>query len=48
MEKKLTLEDHLATFISERRLGFNKNEARLDNLETHMTNIVVTMKSLKV
>ncbi|KAJ4718918.1 DNA-directed DNA polymerase [Melia azedarach] len=48
IEKKPSLEDLLSTFIVETRNQFNKNEARLDNMKTHMVNIGATVKSLEV
>ncbi|XP_022851217.1 uncharacterized protein LOC111373002 [Olea europaea var. sylvestris] len=47
-ERKLSLEDILGTFISETRSRFNKDEARLDSIETHMTNLGATVKNLEV
>ncbi|XP_022855695.1 uncharacterized protein LOC111376916 [Olea europaea var. sylvestris] len=47
-ERKPSLEDILGTFISETRLRFNKDDARLDSIETHMTNLGATMKNLEV
>ncbi|XP_022852858.1 uncharacterized protein LOC111374418 [Olea europaea var. sylvestris] len=47
-ERKPSLEDILGTFISETRSRFNKDEARLDNIETHMTNLGATVKNLEV
>lgn len=38
-EGKPSLDDILGTFISEIRLWLNKNESRLDNIETHVTNM---------
>ncbi|XP_022868533.1 uncharacterized protein LOC111388104 [Olea europaea var. sylvestris] len=45
---KLPLEDILGTFISETRSRFNKDESRLDNIETHVSNMGATMKNLEV
>ncbi|XP_022855495.1 uncharacterized protein LOC111376753 [Olea europaea var. sylvestris] len=45
---KPPLEDILGTFISETRSRFNKNELRLDNIETHVSNMGATMKNLEV
>ncbi|XP_022883328.1 uncharacterized protein LOC111400113 [Olea europaea var. sylvestris] len=47
-ERKPSLEDILGTSISETRSRFNKDEARLDSIETHMTNLGATMKNLEV
>ena len=35
-------------FLAETRGRFNKDEARLDNIETHYTNMNATMKSLEM
>ncbi|GMN64086.1 hypothetical protein TIFTF001_033160 [Ficus carica] len=48
VEKELSVEDLLSTFIVETRGRFNKDEARLDNIEAHCNNMNATMKSLKV
>ncbi|XP_022863452.1 uncharacterized protein LOC111383569 [Olea europaea var. sylvestris] len=45
---KPPLEDILGTFISETRSRFNKDESRLDNIETHVSNMGATMKNLEV
>ncbi|XP_022897631.1 uncharacterized protein LOC111411323 [Olea europaea var. sylvestris] len=45
---KPPLEVILGTFISERRSRFNKDELRLDNIETHVSNMGATMKNLEV
>ncbi|KAJ4708787.1 DNA-directed DNA polymerase [Melia azedarach] len=47
VKKKPSLEDLLSIFIVETRNQFNKNKARLDNIETHMVNIGATVKSLE-
>lgn len=47
-EQKPSLEDILGTFISETISRFNKDEARLDNIETHITNMGATLKNLEV
>ena len=47
-ENKPSLEDILSTFIVETRCWFNKDEARLDNIEIHMGNMGATLKSLEV
>ncbi|KAJ4718800.1 DNA-directed DNA polymerase [Melia azedarach] len=46
--KKPSLENLFSTFVVETRNQFNKNEARLDNMEMHMVNIRATVKSLEV
>ncbi|GMN66531.1 hypothetical protein TIFTF001_035595 [Ficus carica] len=48
VEKKPSVEDLLSTFIVKTRGRFNKDEARLDNIETHCNNMNATMKSLEV
>ncbi|KAJ4724863.1 DNA-directed DNA polymerase [Melia azedarach] len=48
VEKKPSLKDLLSTFVVETRNRFNKNEAQLDNMKTHMVNIRAIVKSLKV
>ena len=45
-EKKPSIEDLLSMFIMETRGRFNKNEARLDDIETHCTNMNASIKSL--
>ncbi|XP_022863493.1 uncharacterized protein LOC111383609 [Olea europaea var. sylvestris] len=47
-EGKPSLEDILRTFISETRSRLNKDESRLDNIETHVSNMGATMKNLEV
>ncbi|XP_062105572.1 uncharacterized protein LOC133817167 [Humulus lupulus] len=46
-EKKKSLEDILGLFIMESNKRFGKNEARLDNIETHMTNMGASMKKIE-
>ena len=46
-ENKLSIEELLSTFIVEARGRFNKDEARLDDIETYCTNMSATMKSLE-
>ncbi|XP_062118885.1 uncharacterized protein LOC133832577 [Humulus lupulus] len=46
-EKKKSLEDILGTFIMESNKRFGKNEARLDNIETHMPNMGASMKKIE-
>ena len=48
VEKKPSLENILCTFIVETRETFNKDEERLDSIETHCSNMGATIKSLKV
>ncbi|XP_022881095.1 uncharacterized protein LOC111398428 [Olea europaea var. sylvestris] len=45
---KPPLEDILGTFIYETRSRFNNDESRLDNIETHVSNMGATMKNLEV
>ncbi|XP_022858269.1 uncharacterized protein LOC111379165 [Olea europaea var. sylvestris] len=47
-DRKPPLEDILGTFISETRSCLNKIELRLDNIETHVSNMGATMKNLEV
>ncbi|XP_062104335.1 uncharacterized protein LOC133815519 [Humulus lupulus] len=47
-EKKQSLEDILGTFMMETNKLFNKNEARFDNIEIHMSNMGATMKNIEV
>lgn len=47
-EGKPSLEDILETFISKTRSRFNKDEARLDNIETHISNMGAIVKNLEV
>ena len=47
-EKKPSVKEFLSTLIVETRGRFNKDEARLDNMETHYTNISAIMKSLEM
>ncbi|PON46596.1 hypothetical protein PanWU01x14_250260, partial [Parasponia andersonii] len=48
VEKKLSLEDLLSILIVETWRRFNKDEARLDHIKIHCTNMNTTTKSLKV
>lgn len=48
VKKKLSLEDLSTTYIIEPRSQFNKNEARMNNMETYMVNMGATMKSLEM
>ena len=45
--KKPTSEEMLNTFIMETKGRFNKDEARLDSIETHYSNMTATMKKLE-
>ena len=47
-EKKPSLEDLLSIFIMESRGRFNKDEARLDNIESHCSNMNASIKSLEI
>ena len=38
----------LSTFLVETRGKFNKDEARLDNIETHYSNMSASIKSLEM
>ena len=47
-EKKPFIENLLSTFLMETRGRFNKNEAQLDDIETHCTNMNAFIKSLEM
>ncbi|KAF4349863.1 hypothetical protein F8388_021763 [Cannabis sativa] len=47
-EEKKSLEDILGTFTIDTNKRFNKNEAKLDNIETYLSNITTSMKNIKV
>ena len=47
-EKKMSLEDAMVSFVEETKARFKKNDSRLDNIETHFSNIGATMKNLEV
>ena len=47
-ERKPSLEENLNSFITEVRGKFKQQDGRLDNLETHCTNMNATMKSLEM
>ena len=47
-EKKPSVEKLMSTFIMETRGRFNKDEARLDDIETHCMNMSATVKSLEM
>ncbi|XP_024030361.1 uncharacterized protein LOC112094221 [Morus notabilis] len=46
-QSKPSIDDLLSTFIVETRGRFNKDEARLDNIETHCTNMSATVKTME-
>ena len=48
VEKKSSLKDLLGPFIMETRNHLNKDEAHLDSIETHCSNIGTILKSLEV
>ena len=48
VEKKSSLENLLSTFIVKTRGRFNKDEAYLDNIETHCANMSTSIKFLEV
>ncbi|XP_062080868.1 uncharacterized protein LOC133785663 [Humulus lupulus] len=47
-EKMQSFGDILGTFMMETNKRFNKNEVRLDNIKTHMSNMGATMNSMAV
>ncbi|XP_073138626.1 uncharacterized protein [Henckelia pumila] len=47
-EGKPSLEDLVSTFVTESSKRLDRSESRLDNLETHVTNMGATMKSLEM
>ncbi|XP_060965621.1 uncharacterized protein LOC115720188 [Cannabis sativa] len=47
-EEKKYLEDILGTFMIESKKRFNKNETKLDNIETHISNMDSSMKNIEV
>ena len=48
MEKKPSVEDLLGTFIAETRNRFKQDDARFNNIETHIGNMGAAIKSLEV
>ncbi|XP_030958794.1 uncharacterized protein LOC115980710 [Quercus lobata] len=47
-EKKMPLEDAMISFVEETKARFKKFDSRLDNIETHCSNMGATMKNLEV
>ena len=47
-EKKMSLEDAMISFVEETKARFKKSDSWLDNIETHCSNMGVTMKNLEV
>lgn len=47
-EKKMSLEDAMVSFVEETKARFKKNDSRLDNIETHCSNMGATTKNLEV
>ncbi|XP_041001613.1 uncharacterized protein LOC121247311 [Juglans microcarpa x Juglans regia] len=47
-EKKMSLEDAMVSFVQETNARFKKTDSRLDNIETHCSNMGATMKNRKV
>ena len=47
-EKKMSLEDAMISFVEETKARFKKSDSRLDNIETHCSNMGATMKNLEV
>ena len=48
VEKKPSVEELLSTFIVETRRRFNKDEAQLESIKIHCTNISASIKSLEM
>ena len=47
-KKKMSLEDAMVSFVEETKARFKKSDSRLDNIETHCSNMGATMKNLEV
>ena len=47
-KKKMSLEDAMISFVEETKARFKKSDSRLDNIETHCSNMGATMKNLEV
>nr|XP_023881727.1 uncharacterized protein LOC111994101 [Quercus suber] len=47
-EKKMSLEDAMVSFVEETKARFKKSDSRLDNIETHCSNMGATIKNLEV
>ena len=47
-EKKMSLKDAMISFVEETKAKFKKSDSRLDNIETHCSNMGATMKNLEV
>ena len=47
-EKKMSLEDAMISFVEETKVRFKKFDSRLDNIETHCSNMGATMKNFEV
>ncbi|XP_065628545.1 uncharacterized protein LOC111994101 [Quercus suber] len=47
-EKKMSLEDAMVSFVEKTKARFKKSDSRLDNIETHCSNMGATMKNLEV
>ncbi|XP_035550037.1 uncharacterized protein LOC108989976 [Juglans regia] len=47
-EKKISLEDAMVSFVQETNVRFKKTDSRLDNIETHCSNMGATIKNLEV
>lgn len=48
VEKKPSVDDLWVFFITDTSSRINKDEARMGNIEAHMTNMGVTVKSLEI
>ncbi|XP_068666390.1 uncharacterized protein [Aristolochia californica] len=47
-KKKMSLEDVMVSFVEMTKARFKKTDSRLDNIETHCSNIGATIKNLEV
>ncbi|XP_035539656.1 uncharacterized protein LOC118344026 [Juglans regia] len=47
-EKKISLEDAMVSFVEETNTRFKKTDSRLDNIETHCSNMGAAIKNIEV
>ena len=47
-EKKMSLEDAMVSFVEETNARFKKTDSRLDNIETHCSNMGAAIKNIEV
>ncbi|XP_041011488.1 uncharacterized protein LOC121255284 [Juglans microcarpa x Juglans regia] len=47
-EKKMSLEDAMVSFVEEANARFKKTDSRLDNIETHCSNMGAAIKNIEV